>query len=229
MGVCASGDAGGGRASGGAGARQSAAPTMLDMKLQEALKARAQKNAESGSKFKTFNAVMMKFATVESGFEKARAVFHEKDRDGNGSIDLDEFMAASNELSFSLSDDMKRSIFEESDFDGNRQIDFKEFVVMLALIHLLESTSGKSEYFNKDENVALGNAIDLATDAFLFFDIDGSGFISKDEVLQQMDDSTPAAKNQHRGSISRYVCVLPFARGLGCVGGAGRGGGGQLC
>ena len=194
------------KTSGGSSAA-SQQPTVLDLKLCDALKVRAQENAAAGKKFKTFNSVMMKFAEVESGFAKAKSTFREKDRDGNGSIDLEEFMEASNDLKFDLSDDLKKRVFEESDFDGNRQIDFKEFVVMLALIHLLEATgaSKSNSFFSKSENAALRNAIDLATDAFLFFDVDGSGYISKDEVLTQMDDATPhRGPEGQRGSISRY-------------------------
>ena len=62
--------------------------------------------------------------------EELRAVFGEIDADGNGTVDLDEFIHAFRTLvgDGSVSDDDLGVIFEGADVDDSGQLDFEEFV-----------------------------------------------------------------------------------------------------
>lgn len=65
-------------------------------------------------------------------------VFHFfPDKDGNGSVDMEELKLCLQELQVEYSDEEIEEFHHESDMDSSHGIQFKEFIVVLALIYLL--------------------------------------------------------------------------------------------
>ena len=76
------------------------------------------------------------------GIENARRLFNEIDSDGNGVIELDEFIEAYQKKDPNVSQQHLRKLFEEADIDENGTLEFDEFVkgkyldVLTLLCHL---------------------------------------------------------------------------------------------
>jgi calcium-binding protein CML len=73
--------------------------------------------------------------------------FRAADKDGSGTIDLNELKECFRQLQVSFSDDEVKAFHEESDMDSSKGVDFKEFIIVLALVYLLgTSKEGSSVY-----------------------------------------------------------------------------------
>ena len=59
------------------------------------------------------------------------------DRNGDGSLDMEELKLCLQELQVEYSDQEVEEFHHESDMDSSHGIQFKEFIVVLALIYLL--------------------------------------------------------------------------------------------
>lgn len=77
------------------------------------------------------------------------------DKDGNGSIDMEELEHCFKELQVDCTRDEVRAFHEESDMDSSHAIEFKEFIVVLALIYLLGTPSSTSEHQNTVSSSAI--------------------------------------------------------------------------
>lgn len=64
-------------------------------------------------------------------------LFYFPDKDGNGSVDMEELKLCLQELQVEYSDEEIEEFHHESDMDSSHGIQFKEFIVVLALIYLL--------------------------------------------------------------------------------------------
>ena len=62
------------------------------------------------------------------GIENARRLFNEIDSDGNGVIELDEFIEAYQKKDPSVSTEHLRKLFSEADVDESGTLEFDEFV-----------------------------------------------------------------------------------------------------
>lgn len=70
------------------------------------------------------------------------------DKDGSGTIDLEELKECFRQLKVSFSDEEVKAFHQESDMDASKGVDFKEFIVVLALVYLLgRSNAGTSVSF----------------------------------------------------------------------------------
>lgn len=128
---------------------------------------------------KSLNAILMKFAKVESGFEECRTVFKSFDADNSGTIELAEMKSAVGKLGMTFDDAKVQEIFQIADFDNNSHISFKEFIVALTILQLLDGEKCGG-------NAAFTAAIEVVIDAFMFFDKNSDGVIEQDEVMQTL-------------------------------------------
>lgn len=82
-------------------------------------------------------ALLQKFGlyrgTDESQMAKLRATFDAIDTDGGGSLDIDEFVTAFQNVNPALTEAQCRKIFDEADLDGSGDVDFEEFVEICTL------------------------------------------------------------------------------------------------
>eukprot|EP00271_Cylindrocystis_brebissonii_P003682 TRINITY_DN1492_c1_g1_i1.p1 TRINITY_DN1492_c1_g1~~TRINITY_DN1492_c1_g1_i1.p1 ORF type:complete len:506 (-),score=88.59 TRINITY_DN1492_c1_g1_i1:1473-2990(-) len=100
----------------------------------------------------------------EDEIEGLNHLFREMDRDGGGTITLEELRDGLRRRGSQVSDAELQRIMQEVDVDGNGVIEYNEFLA--ATLHLSK--------IEKDENLSL---------AFARFDADGSGTISLDELV----------------------------------------------
>jgi hypothetical protein len=62
------------------------------------------------------------------GIENARRLFNEIDSDGNGVIEMAEFIAAYQKIDPNVSEEHLNRLFEEADFDEDGKLEFDEFL-----------------------------------------------------------------------------------------------------
>lgn len=174
-------------------------PSNLELKMVEALK----KRATSGkSTVKNFNSVIMKFHKIDESFDKVRIVFKKYDKDSNGTIDLDELKSCFQELNVSFTYDQIKELYHECDMDENKGIDFKEFIVLLASVHLLEDQSDPAT--KPVLLLHLQEAFNTIADAFVFFDKDKDGYVTKKEMIQSLNEASPVQETAGDIAVKRF-------------------------
>eukprot|EP00249_Psilotum_nudum_P013749 c24487_g1_i2 orf=496-1161(-) len=170
--------------------RKCAEPSKIEKRMVQAM---VQKSAAGKSSLKSFNSIIMKFPKIDETFENVRGMFEKFDKDGSGTIDLEELKECFRQLKVSFTDDEVKEFHEESDMDSSKGIDFKEFIVVLALLYLL----GDSVDASSGSRIGLPeleSTFDTIVDAFIFFDKDGDGYVSKKEIVLAINDASPGRR-----------------------------------
>ncbi|KAJ7966913.1 putative Calcium-dependent protein kinase [Quillaja saponaria] len=103
----------------------------------------------------------------EEEIKGLKQMFNNMDTDGSGTITLEELKSGLSRLGSKLSESEIKQLMDAADVDKNGTIDYIEFVTATMHRHRLE----------KEENLYK---------AFQYFDKDGSGFITRDELRQAM-------------------------------------------
>eukprot|EP00752_Nemacystus_decipiens_P011767 g10443.t1 len=173
----------------------------LHTKLMAALK---KKKEEFRNKFKqemSFTRVLLKLGTVRTFIHDIRRVFEARDTDSSGRIDMCEMSAAMKDLEVNLSEDEVKTLFKMADFYEDKQLTMKQFLVVLAIGYVLDAipdlretkqtaeaeaaarAAGRrlSNFYNKERTVR--DALGLFTYAYLLFDKDCKGVISREQVM----------------------------------------------
>eukprot|EP00903_Cladosiphon_okamuranus_P012072 g11333.t1 len=169
----------------------------IHTKLMTALQ---KKKEEYRTKFKqemSFTRLLLKLGTVRTFILDIRRVFEERDTDKSGRIDMCEMSAAMKVLKVELSEDEVKALFKMADFYEDKQLTMKQFLVVLAIGYVLDAIPDlletpqdpeagaaahrrMSNFYNKEQTVR--NALELFTYAYLLFDKDCKGVISREEV-----------------------------------------------
>eukprot|EP00250_Pteridium_aquilinum_P016531 c23144_g4_i1 orf=206-1027(-) len=172
----------------------------IEKKMVNAMKERG---ACGKSSLKTFNSIIMMFPKIDKTFEAVRDTFRRFDKNGNGTLDLEELKDCFRELQVSFTDEEVKDLYAESDMDCNSGIDFKEFIVLLALVHLLQSPGEKSSKCRLGL-AQLEESFDRIADAFVFFDKDCDGQVSKQEIIEAIGQASPGSRNADRIGLKRF-------------------------
>ncbi|KAL3352568.1 hypothetical protein AABB24_020521 [Solanum stoloniferum] len=98
-----------------------------------------------------------------------KSMFHNIDTDNSGTITYEELKSGLARLGSKLTEAEVKQLMEAADVDGNGSIDYIEFITATMHKHRLE----------RDENLYK---------AFQYFDKDGSGFITRDELETSMEE-----------------------------------------
>ncbi|CAN4104021.1 unnamed protein product [Withania somnifera] len=96
-------------------------------------------------------------------------MFNNIDTDNSGTITYEELKNGLAKLGSKLTEGEVKQLMEAADVDGNGSIDYTEFITATMHKHRLE----------RDENLFT---------AFKYFDKDGSGFITRDELETAMQE-----------------------------------------
>lgn len=105
----------------------------------------------------------------EEDIKGLRQMFENMDTDGSGTITFEELKTGLSKLGSKLNEAEIQQLMEAADVDKNGTIDYIEFVTVTMHRHRLE----KEEHLYK---------------AFQYFDKDGNGFITRDELRQAMQE-----------------------------------------
>ncbi|KAL2630772.1 hypothetical protein R1flu_015458 [Riccia fluitans] len=170
-------------------------------KLEERLVEELAKRAQSGKvALKAFNSIILKFPKIDESFEAVRAVFKKYDKDGSGTIDLEELKVLFQELQVDFTDEEVKSFHEASDMDSSKGIDFKEFIVLLSLVYFLgKPTGGDPDSKTRIGLPELEATFETIVEAFVFFDSNGDGYVSKNELVTSINQATPGRQSDKIG------------------------------
>lgn len=102
-------------------------------------------------------------------FWELKSMFQNIDTDNSGTITYEELKSGLARLGSKLTEAEVKQLMEAADVDGNGSIDYIEFITATMHKHRLE----------RDENLYK---------AFQYFDKDGSGFITRDELETSMEE-----------------------------------------
>jgi calcium-binding protein CML len=129
------------------------------------------------------------------------------DKDGSGAIDMEELKHCLKELKVEISEKEVEELHAESDMDSSHVIEFKEFIVLLALVYLLgvSSCSGStSEPGQPTQKSRIGlpqleATFDTIVEAFVFFDRNKDGYVSKEDLVDAINRSSPGRQGDKIG------------------------------
>ncbi|KAH7432014.1 hypothetical protein KP509_07G004700 [Ceratopteris richardii] len=174
-------------------------PSTIEARMVAAMRERW---AAGKSSIKAFNSIIMKFPKIDATFEKVRGTFRKFDKDNSGTIDLEELKECFRQLKVSFTDDEVKAFHQESDMDSSKGVDFKEFIVVLALVYLLgRANAGPSK--SRIGLPELEATFDTIVDAYLFFDKDGDGYVSKAEIIAATSEFSGKRSNDQIG-VKRF-------------------------
>ena len=164
----------------------------------------------------SFNHVLLRAGRIRAALDHVKAVFSTYDVDHSDSIDRGELTEALKVLGSEVSPEDTEKVFHQSDMYDNNKLSLKEFVVCLMLGYVLghlqlsgvaedsgaapaannEASIEASKEGDDDDDAFQGHAEELRwafnniIGAYLLFDVDASGDLSRDEVLKQLQAKT---------------------------------------
>ncbi|KAG0557661.1 hypothetical protein KC19_11G147500 [Ceratodon purpureus] len=161
-------------------------PTKIDMQMTQAMTERAQSGHFT---IKSFNSIIMKFPKIDESFGEVRSVFKKF------------------ELQVDFSQEEIQAFYKECDMDSSNVIEFKEFIVVLALVYLLGTPASQSSTGKTNKSriglAQLESTFDTIVEAFVFFDRDHDGFITKDEFVGAINEAAPGKEGAEIG-VQRF-------------------------
>lgn len=154
----------------------------LDEEVLQALARRAEEGRKLPSSFDTF---VLKFPVIAKQLRRTRQAFDKYDRDHSLTIDIKELENCFRDLDVLSSPAELREYFTEADVDHNQTIDFMEFILALCLVYLTKpAEEGAAELSPRIGADGVEDAFECIVDAFLYFDTDGNGMLSRNEVQE---------------------------------------------
>ncbi|XVF70977.1 hypothetical protein PTKIN_Ptkin11bG0205500 [Pterospermum kingtungense] len=158
--------------------------TKLEAKMVEAMQRRASK----GTAVKSFNSIILKFPKIDQSLRKCKAIFEQFDEDSNGAIDHGELKKCFHKLEVSFTEEEINDLFKACDINEDMGIKFNEFVVLLCLVYLLKANATAPEA----KSMGMPNleaTFETLVDAFVFLDKNKDGYVSKNEMVQAINES----------------------------------------
>lgn len=156
-----------------------------DAKLHNTIMLALKKKQLEDSKVKvTFERILLKFDEMHDVVGFLRETFY-KFANKSKLLNRDKLVMAVQTFNKSAQAENINRIFELSDLDTSRMIDFKEFITALTIatvIGELPLVSARSEEGQTIKYADIQEMLGLITSAYLIFDPECKGFISKDSV-----------------------------------------------
>lgn len=170
----------------------------LESKMVESMKQRA----SHGTSVKSFNSIIMKFPKIDEGLRKCKTIFEQFDEDSNGEIGKEELKNCFQKLEISFTEEIS-DLFEACDINEDMGMKYNEFIVFLCLVYLLNDPTA-SEAKTKMGLGDLESTFETLVDAFVFLDKNKDGYVSKDEMIQAINESIPGERSAGRIAMKRF-------------------------
>ena len=190
-----------------ANAKKEYAPkSLIERKVIEAIAMAKERQRTGEEKVMPLVRIFLKFPQFQEVFGSIRTVFDEFDRDNSGEMDHKELRAALSRLTCQdVTQEEAADVFHEADIFRDGKISLREFIVCLAIGYLLRTmpalrdstvegkapenkqltrlkdTRGRPSFL-MGEGPKLAKVFHMMMDAYLQFDQDGTGFISRDDM-----------------------------------------------
>jgi len=158
---------------------------------------------------KSLHTFALSFPKMLRAFEDIRVVFDRVDADKNGAIDESELKLLLAELDTADLDDATiADIFAQADANGDGSIDYREFVALAAVLYLMSDRDPGAPPESETEARRLVHvALDRVLEAWLYFDRDRRGFISRAEVKDGLRVYRGEARDQATGGKKKKAHV----------------------
>jgi len=184
---------------GGESPRNSSPASKLERKMVEAMQQRARK----GTSVKSFNSVIMKFPKIDESLRNCRTIFQQFDEDSNGEIDQQELKHCFQKLGIESTDDEIKDLFQACDIYEHMGMKFNEFIVFLCLVYLLNDPA-VSEARKRMGIGCLEPTFETLVESFVFLDKNKDGYVSKNEMIQAINETTAGERSSGRIGVKRF-------------------------
>ncbi|CAL5053697.1 unnamed protein product [Urochloa decumbens] len=171
----------------------------LEAKMVDAM----QQRASHGTSMKSFDSIVMKFPKIDESFRKCKTIFEQFDEDSNGEIDKEELKHCFQKLEISFTEEEICDLFEACDINEDMGMKFNEFIVFLCLVYLLNEPAVSEAKIK----MGLGNlegTFETLVDAFVFLDKNKDGYVSKDEMIQAINETTTGERSSGHIAMKRF-------------------------
>uniref|UniRef100_A0A2P2LYB1 Putative calcium-binding protein CML21 n=1 Tax=Rhizophora mucronata TaxID=61149 RepID=A0A2P2LYB1_RHIMU len=159
--------------------------TKLEARMVEAM----QRREAEGTTIKSFNSIILKFPKIDESLRKCKAIFEQFDEDSNGSIDQEELRKCFYKLEISFTEEEINDLFVACDINEDMGMKFNEFIVLLCLVFLLKDDPAALHAKSKMGMPHLEATFQTLVDAFVFLDKDKNGYVSKNEMVQAINET----------------------------------------
>ncbi|XP_071697752.1 probable calcium-binding protein CML21 [Rutidosis leptorrhynchoides] len=174
--------------------------TKLEAKILETMRRRESK----GTSMKSFNTIILKFPKIDTGLRKCKAIFEQFDEDRSGSIDPKELNNCFRKLEIDFTDEEINDIFKECDINDDMGIGFKEFIVLLCLVYLLKKDSASTKSCARTGMPDIEATFETLVDSFVFLDKNKDGYVSRDEMIGAINETTSGERSSGRIAMKRF-------------------------
>ncbi|KAL6544597.1 putative calcium-binding protein cml21 [Orobanche minor] len=146
-----------------------------------------------------------------------------RDEDGNGAIDPQELKHCFCKLELNFTDEEIDDLFAACDINEDMRMKFNEFIVLLCLVYLLKedqtnqhSVSNILDLRNADRNKSsvdsksqigmpsLKATFETLVDTFVFLDKNKDGYVSRDEMIHAIEETTSGERSSGRIGMKRF-------------------------
>ncbi|KAK8916525.1 putative calcium-binding protein CML21 [Platanthera zijinensis] len=172
-------------------------------KLEEKMVGAMRKRASVGSSMKSFNSIIMKFPKIDGSLRKCKTIFEEFDQDSNGAIDPEELKHCFHKLEISCTEDEIHDLFEACDINEDIGMRFNEFIVLLCLVYLLQHPTVMEAKSRMDLG-GIESTFETLVDAFVFLDKNKDGYVSKNEMVYAINETTSGERSSGRIAMKRF-------------------------
>eukprot|EP00850_Spirogloea_muscicola_P012587 SM000082S22829 [mRNA] locus=s82:205097:206464:+ [translate_table: standard] len=191
----------------------------LDRKLLHALQARAaERDRAAPPRARTLDSVLLLFPKTFRGLEQLRAVFATADADGDGLVDVVGLKACFRALNVATKDADVDELCSEFEFEphdsdsGAGSISFRDFVLALAVLYLIgpletDDVTSSSE-LAAPPRIGLPDAqaaLETIVEAFLMFDTNRDGLVSREEICAVIPDATMGKQSSSHLAVDLFA------------------------
>ncbi|XP_043700652.1 probable calcium-binding protein CML21 [Telopea speciosissima] len=174
--------------------------TKLEAKMVEAM----QRRASEGTTMKSFNRIILKFPKIDESLRKCKTIFEQFDEDSNGTIDPEELKHCFHKLEISFTEEEISDLFEACDINENMGMKFNEFIVLLCLVYLLKEDPAALHAKSQMGLPDLEATFETLVDTFVFLDKNKDGYVSKNEMVQAINETNSGERSSGRIALKRF-------------------------
>lgn len=185
----------------GDGSPKASVPTSkLEAQVLEAVLQRELK----GTSIKSINRIILKFPKIDESLRKCKVIFEQFDEDKSGAIDLKELKHCFDKLEVNFTNDEISDIFKACDLNDDMGIDFHEFIVLLCLVYLLKEGAAAPDAKSRMGIPDLEATFEILVDSFVFLDDNKDGYVSKNEMIQAIEETTSGGRSDGQIAMKRF-------------------------
>ncbi|KAG9448841.1 hypothetical protein H6P81_008806 [Aristolochia fimbriata] len=163
-----------------------------------------QRRASEGTSMKSFNSIIMKFPKIDESLRNCKTIFEQFDEDSNGTIEPEELKSCFQKMEMSFSEEEISDLFEACDINENMGMKFNEFIVLLCLVYLLKEDPTARHAKSKMGVPNLEATFEILVNAFVFLDKNRDGYVSKNEMVHAINETTTGERSSGRIAMKRF-------------------------